>query len=84
MKNLLPILPAGTSKNFKTGNWRFQKPKIDTEKCIGCGICEKFCPEKSLSVNPKSKKAEYNPEFCKGCGICAEQCPQKAIKMIEE
>ncbi len=83
-KNLLPILPAGTSKDFKTGTWQFQKPEIDTEKCVGCGICEKSCPEKSLSINQATKKAEYNPEFCKGCGLCAEQCPKKAIKMIED
>lgn len=80
-KNLLPILLAGTSKDFKTGSWRFQKPKIDTEKCIGCEICEKSCPEASLIVNQKIRKVEYNPEFCKGCGICGEVCPKKAIEM---
>lgn len=84
MSKLLPIMPAGTSKNFKTGTWKFQKPEIDKEKCIGCGICEKFCPEKSIAVNKETKKAEYNPEFCKGCGICADQCLKKAITMEEE
>jgi len=77
----MPILPAGTSKKFKTGSWRFQKPEIDNNVCVKCLQCVNVCPDNSLSLNVKKNKIEINEDFCKGCGICANQCPVKAIKM---
>ena len=71
--------PGSTIKN-KTGGWRTFKPEVDNEKCIGCGVCSKICPEKSIQIN-KNKKAEIDYNYCKGCGICAEECPIKCIKM---
>jgi pyruvate ferredoxin oxidoreductase delta subunit len=82
-ENLLPIMPAGTSKKFKTGSWKFQKPEIDNEKCIRCQQCIKNCPEKSMSFEKEKNEIKFNEDFCKGCGICSEICPSGAIKMTE-
>jgi len=82
-------------KSPKTGDWKYSKPEIDKDKCIGCATCVAYCPEASIEMNPaKDKscgagkikkdnkmKAEIDYDFCKGCGVCAAVCPVKAIKM---
>ena len=82
----IEIVPgAWTSKPRlaqKTGNWRTLRPVVNVEECIGCGVCESFCPEASVRVVDHVAKINY--DYCKGCGICANECPKKAIDMIPE
>ncbi|PKP54599.1 MAG: pyruvate synthase [Candidatus Altiarchaeales archaeon HGW-Altiarchaeales-3] len=75
------ITEPGNSKITKTGAWRTFKPIVDNEKCVKCGICEKVCPEGSITIGDT---AEIDYDYCKGCGICANECPKGAIKMIIE
>ncbi|MDP3028797.1 MAG: FAD-dependent oxidoreductase [Deltaproteobacteria bacterium] len=55
----------------------------DPEVCIGCAICESFCPYTAIRMTKagKLKKAEIIAAACKGCGICASYCPARAISM---
>ncbi len=55
----------------------------DPDKCIGCGICEYFCPYNAIKMKKrgKLKKAEVIVAACKGCGVCASYCPARAISM---
>lgn len=73
------IYEPGSTKNNKTGGWRAEKPIIDQEKCIKCGICWSVCPD-SAAIK-KGEKFEIDYDYCKGCGICANECPAKAIVM---
>lgn len=83
------IIKHNITKAPKTGSWRYMKPEVDKEKCVGCGTCVGFCPEASIDViSNKQKKAisrkgtaEIDYEYCKGCGVCASVCPVKAIIM---
>ncbi len=77
------VLEAGTSKNFKTGNWRSQKPVHIPEKCIHCLICWVYCPDSAIKTKD-GKFESFDYDFCKGCGICAHECPKDAIKMEQE
>lgn len=51
------------------------KLKINTEKCIGCGMCTQLCPMKNLSI--VNDKAVQN-ERCTMCYRCISNCPKQA------
>lgn len=48
-----------------------------TERCIGCGICEKVCP--SGSIRLREGKAVHAPGNCQTCLACVHNCPRQAI-----
>jgi len=76
------VYNAGTSRLFKTGEWRTQTPVLDMEKCKQCLLCVPVCPDSSIPVTD-CKREDFDLEHCKGCGICAKVCPFDAISMKE-
>lgn len=52
---------------------------IDTEKCIGCGLCKKDCVGCDIELVDGKAKACGNS--CIMCGHCEAICPQGAIKI---
>ncbi|HYA21729.1 MAG TPA: 4Fe-4S binding protein [Thermoproteota archaeon] len=76
------VLPASTGLQFKTGDWRTERPVLDYQKCIDCLICWCLCPDSA--IRRKGGKVEINYDYCKGCGICSVECPVKAITMKRE
>ena len=77
------ITEPGNASEYKTGDWKSQRPILDKEKCIKCGLCYIFCPEGC--IQPDSEGYFISDlSYCKGCGICATECPKKAITMVEE
>ena len=63
----------GQTKDYK------QDPKIDSEKCVGCGTCEKLCPMSNIHVE-NGKAVAGNK--CTMCYRCMSNCPQQAITII--
>ena len=85
-RELLPgcvITEAGNAKQYRTGDWKSERPVWNLEKCIKCGICYLFCPEGCIRQN-EDGYFEANLYYCKGCGICVRECWTEAIKMVEE
>jgi electron transfer flavoprotein alpha subunit len=58
---------------------------VDTEKCTGCGICERICPFAAVKI---VEKIAIIGDECTLCGACVPQCPEGAItiqrKKVEE
>jgi NADH-quinone oxidoreductase subunit F len=52
--------------------------KIDAEKCTGCGLCRRKCPESAI-IGEKKQVHTIDEEFCVRCGVCIEGCKFKAI-----
>ena len=77
------VTEPGNASQYKTGDWRSQRPILDKEKCNKCTLCYIFCPEGCIERNAEGY-FEANLFYCKGCGICAEECRRKAITMVEE
>ncbi len=50
--------------------------KVDYDKCIACGKCEKICPSSVMGAILKRDKVIPD---CFSCGSCIESCPTGAI-----
>lgn len=53
-----------------------------TEKCTGCGICEKVCPVGNIAVT--DGKARRVNKKCEFCLACIQNCPNGAIALKRE
>lgn len=73
------IYDAGNAKEFKTGDWRSQKPIWIQENCKQCGLCWPVCPDDAIPVKDQ-KRCDFNYDACKGCMVCFKVCPFKAIE----
>ena len=76
-------IEPGSAKEYRTGDWRSQRPTYEFTKCIKCGLCYIFCPEGCIGQNEDGYFVT-NFYHCKGCGICSRECPTKVITMVEE
>ena len=69
---------------FRKPGKKKDRPVVDPDKCIGCGICEEACPVEGKAVHAgNGKKAVYDYDKCIRCYCCQEMCPRKAITKEE-
>ena len=53
-------------------------PVLDPAKCVGCGVCVKMCPPKSLKLS--GGRPAFDLPHCIRCFCCQEHCPKGAIE----
>lgn len=72
-----PAMPAPPGEKFRG------LPKIDVNKCIGCGACASVCPSGLVEVVDEEDHTTLVRYFerCIYCGRCEEMCPEGAIEM---
>ncbi len=69
---------------------------VDKEKCTGCGLCTRVCPQKVLEVKDRLCHTRHEPHCdtcgivqdkdigrCMGCFGCEDECPEGAIRLIK-
>lgn len=58
-------------------------PKINHEKCTGCGACIKICPSEAINSDErdKGKIIKFRHEDCIYCSACELNCPEDAIEL---
>ena len=54
--------------------------QLETEACVGCGMCENVCPHGVFLLEGK-KAAIRDLDGCMECGACALNCPTDAIRV---
>ena len=52
--------------------------RVNTETCIGCGMCEKDCLASAIRVEDSKAKVKMK---CMECGHCVAVCPVGAVTM---
>jgi Fe-S-cluster-containing hydrogenase component 2 len=51
---------------------------IDSEKCTGCGLCQKACPYGMIILEEEQKKG-FKCDLCGGNPQCVKACPMNAL-----
>lgn len=65
-------------------NFRYLKDvttlQLNSEACIGCGMCTNVCPHGVFAQNGRKAKI-VDKNGCMECGACALNCPTAAISV---
>ncbi len=82
------IAVAGCANNCSKANLNdigiigLTVPKLNNDKCVGCGMCIKACRQKALEIN--NKKVVFNQDKCVNCGNCVRVCKTGGFTVKEK
>ena len=56
--------------------------RVESEKCVQCGICAKVCPVSDIDGGKGKEPKWRNNGKCLTCFACYHHCPQHAIEYV--
>jgi uncharacterized Fe-S center protein len=75
------LLNFGLGCSAQRGKWRIHaplKPRVETDKCDGCGLCVDRCIRQAIRL--VDGQAQIDEELCRGCAYyCTASCPCDAF-----
>ncbi|RME45014.1 MAG: 4Fe-4S dicluster domain-containing protein [Chloroflexi bacterium] len=64
---------------------------IDKDRCKGCELCVKHCPQEVLQLSDSFNARGYRPvmlvengRHCTGCAVCAVICPDVVFQVYRQ
>ena len=57
-----------------------QEIQYDAEKCTGCGVCAKVCPNGAVTM--EDGRPKLDKKLCKLCGKCENFCTQGIREIV--
>lgn len=63
------------------------RPEFLVERCKGCELCTRACPQKIIKIGTKFNIKGYRAAICvdeskcSGCTLCARTCPDLVIRI---
>lgn len=55
---------------------------VDHTVCVGCNLCNRYCPIGIVGVDPELEKS-VKCDLCQGTPLCVRACPTGALEMAQ-
>ncbi|MCX8131677.1 MAG: EFR1 family ferrodoxin [Clostridia bacterium] len=55
--------------------------RVESDKCTGCGLCVRKCPDHNIKFDENQRVVFVNPNKCTWCVRCISDCPKDAIRL---
>ncbi len=77
---LLPNAELDLASAQETNRCTVPVPRVNPDRCTGCGACSAFCGFGALAV--VRNRVLFFEDLCHACGGCALVCPEGAITEV--